>query len=158
MEQSFSTMFEDVRHERSLILLLSLKDPDISRKSKITDDEKEITKNLVLGKLNRQRIFKEQFAMHLLEEQFSNCKMTSCPSLNNEPDLLKIKTGTDGITNLKCQTEIHDPEKILKSPQIDNKYYKKKYKSLNQKKILLIITEILVGSASTVGSSTMGFD
>ena len=39
---------------------------------------------------------------------------------------------------------------------MDNEYYKKKYKSLSKKKILLIITEILVGSASAIGSSTMG--
>ena len=44
---------------------------------------------------------------------------------------------------------------MLKSFKIDNEYYKKKYKSLNKKKILLIITEILIGSASTVGSSSM---
>ena len=29
MEQFFTTIFEDVRYERSLILLLSLTDPDI---------------------------------------------------------------------------------------------------------------------------------
>ena len=29
MEQTFAVMFEDIRHERSLILLLSLTDPDI---------------------------------------------------------------------------------------------------------------------------------
>ena len=29
MEEYFTTIFEDVRHERSLILLLSLTDPDI---------------------------------------------------------------------------------------------------------------------------------
>ena len=29
MEQYFNTIFEDVRHERSLILLLSLVEPDI---------------------------------------------------------------------------------------------------------------------------------
>ena len=29
MEQYFAVMFEDVRHERSLIFLLSLTDPDI---------------------------------------------------------------------------------------------------------------------------------
>ena len=99
MEQNFSTMFEDVRHERSLILLISLTDPDISRKSKITDGEIEITKNLALGKLNRQRILKIHFAMDLLKKQFSNWKMTSCPNLKNEPELLKMKTGTGGITN-----------------------------------------------------------
>ena len=33
---------------------------------------------------------------------------------------------------------------------------KKKYKSLNKKKILLIITEILIGSGSAISSSTLG--
>ena len=82
--------------------------------------------------------------------------MSNCPDLNNEPELLKIKTRDDEIKNLKYQTEKHDHENILKSLKIDNEYYKKKYKSLNKKKILLIITEILAGSASAVGSSTMG--
>ena len=35
-------MFEDVRHERSLILLLSITDPDNLRQSRFTDDEIEI--------------------------------------------------------------------------------------------------------------------
>ena len=65
-------MFEDVRHERSLKLLLSLTDPDILRESKFKDDEKEIIKNLALEKLHRQRILKELVAMDLLEKQFSN--------------------------------------------------------------------------------------
>ena len=29
MEQYFAVLFEDVRHERSLLLLLSLTDPDL---------------------------------------------------------------------------------------------------------------------------------
>ena len=82
--------------------------------------------------------------------------MSTYPDLKNEPELLKIKTQSDEIKNLKYQTEKHDHENILKSLKIDNEYHKKKYKNLNQKKILLIITEILVGSASAVGSSTMG--
>ena len=82
--------------------------------------------------------------------------MTTYPSLKNEPELLKIKTRDDEIKNLKYQSEKHDHENIFKSFKIDNKYYQKKYKNLNKKKVLLIITEILVGSASTVGSSTMG--
>ena len=45
MEACFSNLFEDVRHERSLILLLSLTDPDILKQSKFTDDEIEIIKN-----------------------------------------------------------------------------------------------------------------
>ena len=51
--------------------------------------------------------------------------------------------------------EKHDHENILKSLKVDNEYNKKKYKKLNKKKVLLIITEILIGSASTVGSSSM---
>ena len=82
--------------------------------------------------------------------------MTTYPDLKNEPELLKIKTRDDEIKNLNYQHEKHDQENILKSLKIDNEYYKKKYRTLNKKKILLIITEILVGSASVVGSSTMG--
>ena len=69
---------------------------------------------------------------------------------------MKIKTRDDEIKNLKYQTEKHDHENILKSLKVDNEYYKKKYKSLNKKKVLLIITEILVGSGSAIRTSTMG--
>ena len=48
MEEYFTTIFEDVRHERSLILLLSLTDPDILKQSKFTDDEINIIKILLL--------------------------------------------------------------------------------------------------------------
>ena len=82
--------------------------------------------------------------------------MTTYPNLNNEPELLKVKTRDDEIKILKYQTEKHDHENILKSLKIDNEYYKKKYKNLNKKKAILIITEILVGAGSAVGSSTMG--
>ena len=75
--------------------------------------------------------------------------------MKNEPKLIKIKTRDDEIKNLKYQTEKYDFHNILKSPKNDNEYYKKKYKSLNKKKILLIITEILIGSASAVSTSTM---
>ena len=81
--------------------------------------------------------------------------MSTYPDLKNDIDLLKIKTRDDEIKTLKYQTEKHDHENILKSLKNDNEYYKKKYKSLNKKKILLIITEILVGSGSAIGSSAM---
>ena len=57
---------------------------------------------------------------------------------------------------MKYQTEKHDCEVILKSLKNDNEYYKKKYKSLNKKKIMLNITEILIGSGSAISSSTFG--
>ena len=82
--------------------------------------------------------------------------MSTNPNLNEpEATLLKMKTRDDEIKSLKYQTEKNDHEIILKSLEIDNEYYKKKYKSLNKKKILLIITEILIGSGSAIGSSTM---
>ena len=82
--------------------------------------------------------------------------MTIYPGLKNEPELLKIKTRDDEIKISKYQTEKHDHENILKSLKADNESIKKKYKSLNKKKILLIITELLIGSGSAIGTSTMG--
>ena len=67
-----------------------------------------------------------------------------------------MKTRDDEIKNLKYQTEKHDHENISKSLKTDNEYYKKKYKTLNKKKLLIIITEILIGLGSTIGTSTMG--
>ena len=81
--------------------------------------------------------------------------MSTYPNLNSEPELLKIKTPDDEIKNIKYQQEKHDHENIIKSLKSDNESYKKKYKSLNKKKVLLIITEILVGSGSAIGTSTM---
>ena len=69
MEACLATMFEDVRHERSLFLLLSLTDPDILGKSKNNNQEVSITKDLVLEKIHRQRILKEQVAIALLESE-----------------------------------------------------------------------------------------
>ena len=81
--------------------------------------------------------------------------MSTYPDLKNDLELLKIKTKDDQLKDLQYKTEKHDFENILKSLKSDNEYYKKKYKSLNKKKVLLIITEILVGSGSAIGSSAM---
>ena len=72
METYLNTIFEDVRHERSLILLLSLVEPSILKQGKFTDHEIEIIKNLALEKLHRQRVLKEHIAMDFLEKQFSD--------------------------------------------------------------------------------------
>ena len=50
----FDNIFEDVRHERLLILLLSMIEPGIVRQSKFSDHEIEIIKNIALEKLHRQ--------------------------------------------------------------------------------------------------------
>ena len=75
--------------------------------------------------------------------------------INSDAELLKIKTKDDQLKELQYKTEKHGHENILKSLKVDNEYYKKKYNSLNKKKVLLIITEILVGSGSTIVSSAM---
>ena len=56
---------------------------------------------------------------------------------------------------MKYQTEKHDHENILNSLKIDYDYYKKNYKSLNKKKLLLKITETLIGLGSAISTSTM---
>ena len=81
--------------------------------------------------------------------------MSTYPDLKNEPELLKIRSKDDQLKELQYKTEKHDFENILKSLKNDNESYKKKYKSLNKKKILLIVTEILIGSGSAITTSTM---
>ena len=72
MEAYFATLFEDVRHERTLILLLSLVEPDISKQINFTDGETDIIKNIALEKLHRHCNLKEIIALDLLEKQFFN--------------------------------------------------------------------------------------
>ena len=77
------------------------------------------------------------------------------PNISNDPELLEIRSKDDQLKELQYKTGKHDFENILKSLKNDYESYKKKYKSLSNKKILLIITEILVGSGSAIGTSTM---
>ena len=72
MEQYFNTIFEDIRYERSLILILSLVEPDILKQSKFNDHEIDIIKNIALEKLHRQKNLKEIVALDLLEEQIDD--------------------------------------------------------------------------------------
>ena len=70
MQQYFDNIFEDVRHERSLILILSIVEPDILKQSKFLDHEIEIIKNIALEKVHRQRNLKKIAALEFLEKQF----------------------------------------------------------------------------------------
>ena len=72
MEAYFNTIVEDIRYERSLILFLSLVEPDILKQSKFNDHEIDIIENIALEKLHRQRNLKEIIALDLLEKQFSD--------------------------------------------------------------------------------------
>ena len=80
--------------------------------------------------------------------------MSTYSNLINDPDLLTMKTKDDENKNLKYQTEKHHHENMIKSFKIDNGYYKKESKSLNKKEVILIITEILIGSGSALSTST----
>ena len=70
MEAYFATSFEDFRHERSLILLLSLIEPDIFKRSEFTEDEIDFFESIAPEKLNLQRNLKEIISLELLEKQF----------------------------------------------------------------------------------------
>ena len=67
MEAYFATIYKDVRHERSLTLLLSLRDPDILKQSKFTGHEMNIINIIAVEKLHRQRMLKEYVAVSLIE-------------------------------------------------------------------------------------------
>ena len=69
MEQYFNTIFEDIRYERALIILLSSVEPDILKQSKFTDNEVNIIKDIALEKIFRLRYLKEYFALDLLENK-----------------------------------------------------------------------------------------
>ena len=71
MEAFFNTIFEDVRHERTLILLLSLVENDILKQRKFTDDEIDVIRKIAVEKLRRRRNLKEIVPLDLLEKQFS---------------------------------------------------------------------------------------
>ena len=72
METYFNTIFEDVRHERSLLLLLSLVEPSILKQVKIKDHGKDITKDIALQKIHRQRNLEEIIALKMLEKQIDD--------------------------------------------------------------------------------------
>ena len=68
MEACFATIFEDIRHERSPILLLSLIEPDMLKENNFLRHEIEIIKNIALEKVHRQRNLKEIIALQLVEK------------------------------------------------------------------------------------------
>ena len=76
-------------------------------------------------------------------------------NINSDPEFLKTKTKDDQLRELQYKTQKHDHEKNLKSLKSHNDYYKKKYESPIKKKVLLNISEVLIGSASTKTSSTL---
>ena len=81
--------------------------------------------------------------------------MTTSPNLKNDPELIGIRTKDDEIKDFKKKLK----SMIMKTHSSHSKLMAnnlKEIKNLNKKKVLLIIIEILVGSASTISISTMG--
>ena len=65
MENYFNALFEDVRHERSLILLLSLTDEGILKQSGFAPNEVKIIKNIALEKVHRQKMLKDYYVRQI---------------------------------------------------------------------------------------------
>ena len=59
MDQYFANLFECVRYEKALVLIISLTDSNKLGKSKFTDHETNIIKNIALEKLHWQRKLKK---------------------------------------------------------------------------------------------------
>ena len=55
MENYFIRLFDNIHHERSLILHLSLTDPNILKQANFTDSEIEIIKNIALQKIKKTK-------------------------------------------------------------------------------------------------------
>ena len=67
MKKYFATLFDDVRHERSLIILLSLTDEGILKQTGFTNREIHLIKSLAVEKLHRYRTLKEYVALQLID-------------------------------------------------------------------------------------------
>ena len=63
--------------------------------------------------------------------------------------MMKLK-----IQNIKVENT-SDHGNILKSLKIENEYYKMKYISINKKKVLMIVSEIIIGGVGLAAGSTL---
>ena len=75
--------------------------------------------------------------------------------MNIESELSKKATKDDEVKDLKQKTEKHDHKNKSKTLKIDNDYFRREQKSLKNKKVFLKITEIMLGSASTISFDTL---
>ena len=66
MENYFISLFEDVRCERILILVLSLTDENILKQSGFTEEDVKTIKNIALNKIHRQRTLKDYKAVEFM--------------------------------------------------------------------------------------------
>ena len=71
MENFCRNFFEDVRHEKSLIILLALTDEGILRPAGFTEHGLKMIKNLAEGKLQRKTTLLKHTALQSLDSFFS---------------------------------------------------------------------------------------
>ena len=64
MDQFFANVFEYVRYEKALVLIINLTDSNILGKSKFTDHETNIINNIAPEKLHWQRKLKKFLLYH----------------------------------------------------------------------------------------------
>ena len=69
LEQIFTAMFEDVKHVGTLVLLLSLTDPEKIKQSKVTDHEINKKKSS-FRKITRTEIIKKKVAVSIVVYSF----------------------------------------------------------------------------------------
>ena len=86
MDKHFATLFEYVRKEKSLILLLSKTDPYIMKQSGFMDCEKKL-KKLALEEIHRQKNNEGIYSFIFKGVVFSVWKIMAYSDLNNNPDL-----------------------------------------------------------------------
>ena len=116
MENCCATLLEDVRRERSLILLLIFNGSRCDKTNRIDGSWKECNKkikSLALEKPHRQKTFQKTSSCTIIRLSISVWRIFWANiSFNADPKLLKIKTEDDDIKKVKSRTEKHDYENI----------------------------------------------
>ena len=68
--------------------------------------------------------------------------MATYPNLNNEAEILKIKTKDHQLKELQFKSDKLDQENIIKSPKIDNEYHIKCISLLKKRKYFYLSLKI----------------
>ena len=78
----------------------------------------------------------------------------SYPKINNDPELLKVKTRDDEMKDMKYKTEKYDHENIIKSLKIDKDHSNQNYSKRKKKKIFITTLKRLTSASGlAVGRS-----
>ena len=131
MENYFAVLSEDVRHERSLVLQLSLTVDGIIKQSGFMKFEMKVKENLALDKLHTQKPFRK-IIIRDLKDKFSNQLKMATTNLKEEPTLLKRTRNDEEIETLTYKSHKHDYEKTSESPMTDNEQITKRHINLRK--------------------------